>query len=141
MVGCLAHSISDIATHGHTRGDKPEWRIFADLAGELDRGITHLFVRHQHIGKAHRIGFLTSDAAAGVEHQRGFCLTDHCGQRDRKPEAGVKTKSREVGAETRFRTAHAKVSHHRKPKPTTNGRAMYGSDNWFFGTKQSVALN
>src|SRR4029077_16517828 len=48
---------------------------------------------------------------------------------------------REVGAEARFRTGHAKVSHQRKPKPTTNGRAMYRGDNWFFGTKQSVALN
>jgi len=53
----------------------------------------------------------------------------------------VKTKAREVGAEARFRTGHAKVSHHRKPKPTTDGRAMYRRDNWFFGTKQSVALN
>jgi hypothetical protein len=141
MVGCFVHSIGDIATHGHTRGDKPEWRIPADFAGEPNRGIAYLLLRHQHIGKPHRVGFLANYAAAGVEHQRSFGLTDHCGQRDRKPEAGVKTKAREISAEARFRTGHAKVSHHRKPKPTTNGRPMYRSDNWFFGTKQSVALN
>jgi hypothetical protein len=141
MVGCLAHPIGDIAAHGHTRGDKPEWRILADLAGKLYRGITNLLLRHQHIGKAYCVSFVTSYAAAGVEHQRGFGLTDHCRQRDRKAEAGVKTKAREVGAEARFRTGHAKVSHHRKPEATANGRAMYRSDNWFFGTKQSVALN
>src|SRR6516165_1858317 len=141
MVGCLAHPISEIAAHGHTRGDKPKWRILADLARELDRRVAHLMLRHQHICKAHRVGFLTSDAAAGIEHQRGFGLANHRRQRDGKAEAGVKAQSCEIGAEACLRAGHAKVSHHRKSKPTTNGRPMYRRDNWLFRTKQPVALD
>src|SRR6516165_8423441 len=141
MVGCLAHPISEIAAHGHTRGDKPKWRILADLAPELDRRVAHLMLRHQHISKAHRVGFLTGDPAAGVEHQRRFGLADYRRQCDGKAEAGVKAQSCEVGAEARLRTGHAEVSDHRKSKPTTDGRPVYRRDNWFFGTKQSVALN
>ena len=98
-------------------------------------------LRHQHICKAHRVGFLTSDPAAGVEHQRRFGLADYRRQCDRKAETGVKAQSCEIGAEARLRTGHAEVSHHRKSKPTTNGRPMYRRDNWLFGTKQPVALD
>src|SRR6516165_10549890 len=141
MVGCLAHPISEIAAHGHTRGDKPKWRILADLARELDRRVAHLMLRHQHIRKAHRVGFLAGHTAAGIEHQRGFGLANHSRQRDSKAEAGVKAQSCEIGAEARLRTGHAEVSHHRKAQATTDSCSMYRCDNWFFGTKEPVALD
>src|SRR5262249_46391006 len=79
--------------------------------------------------------------AAGVEHQRCFGLADYRWQCDREAKAGVKAQSREVGAKARLWAGHAEVSHHRKAQATTDSCSMYRCDNWFFGTKQSIALD
>jgi hypothetical protein len=58
VVGCLEHAVGDAIAHGHPRGDKSERRILGDLGSELDRGVAHLILRDQNVGKTHCVSFL-----------------------------------------------------------------------------------
>src|SRR5262245_487718 len=53
----------------------------------------------------------------------------------------MKAEAGEIRAETRLRTSHAEVGHHRQPEAAANGGTVYGSYNRFFGAEEPVALD
>src|SRR5262249_12121546 len=53
----------------------------------------------------------------------------------------MKAETGEIRAEARLRTSHAEVGHHREPEAATNGGAVYGSYNRFFGAEEPIALD